>query len=332
MEPASPLSHYSSMDLEQQQEMEQHQQGDPHQQHPPQQQRNEDPRPPRLQSLTLQSIPVPLQGPLKGQGPIDPDCLPVPHEVLPQPERGGALPPGNMVTSLLGPSAPSGFPLLQQLQEDGTTLSVGLASLPIVPLPTLVGVPLPVAVESSTNTEGPPNSVSVTVLQLQHPQASPKDSVLQHPQQGPQGPQGSLVEDEEKTGHSGGLRQPRKGNPRHYNPHIGPTPAIFKQIEFKVWGLGFRGPGCVQPHHRSSGVTKEPKMLGAPGFLGTPYWRFFLGARLGLPLDGPSLKQSKRRPSSPVAARPLDSHQLVLLHLVQRRRRQLPVCVLVSAP
>lgn len=181
------------MDLEQQQETEQHQQGDPHQQHHAQQ-RNEAPRRQRLQSVTLQSIPVPLQGSLKGQGPIDPDLLPVPHEVLPQPERGGALPAGNMATSLLEPSAPSGFPLLHQLQEDGTTLSVGLAPLPIAPLPTFVGVPLPVAVDAPTNSEGHPDSVSVTVLQ--HPQASTRNSFLRHPQ----GPQGSVVGEDDMTG------------------------------------------------------------------------------------------------------------------------------------
>lgn len=139
------------MDLEQQPQEDEQQQ---------QQQQNDAPRRPRLQSITLSSLPVPLQGP----GPLELDVLSQPHEVLPQPGSTQEPTIGSAPSTLLGPAAPS-CPLLQQLQEDATNLNESIAPLPIAPLPTFVGVPLPVAIEISQHSETPPASVSLTVLQ-----------------------------------------------------------------------------------------------------------------------------------------------------------------------
>ncbi|CDJ37014.1 hypothetical protein ETH_00005035 [Eimeria tenella] len=185
-----------------------------------QQQRSEGPWRPRPQQLTVQSLPMPCQGPLQGQGPLE--LVQGPHEVLPQPqglEEGAPL-----VGGLLGPPAPSGFPLLQQLQqqqqqqlqEEAATLAEGIAPLPIVPLPTFVGVPLPVAVEAPRTPGGPPggppDSVSLTVLQ--HPPEggpppcdSPRGIANSLQRRGPQ--RGS----KSKPNHSNLPTSPRLGGP-----------------------------------------------------------------------------------------------------------------------
>lgn len=122
----------------------------------------ESPQPPRLQSVTLPSLPLTLQGPLQGSISLNLDSIPLPHEVLPQPEGSLGLPTTNIATTYLVPPAPAYF--LQQLQEESTTSKEGIAPLPIAPLPTFVGVPLPVAVETPNVSDTPSASVSLTVL------------------------------------------------------------------------------------------------------------------------------------------------------------------------
>ncbi|KAL8452327.1 hypothetical protein Emag_002446 [Eimeria magna] len=153
------------MDLEQQ-SLQQHDQE--------QQPLNEGPRRPRLHSVTLPALPGSLQGPLQGSRPLDLDLLPMHHEVLPQPDSAHQPISGNAAPTLLVPPAPSSFPLLQQLQEEATNLNEAIAPLPIAPLPTFVGVPLPVAVETPQSVEDPSASVSLTVLQ--HPPGTHGDS------------------------------------------------------------------------------------------------------------------------------------------------------------
>ncbi|KAL8434867.1 hypothetical protein ACSSS7_002833 [Eimeria intestinalis] len=154
------------MDLEQQ-SLQEHD-------HEQQQSVNDGPRRPRLHSVTLPALPGPLQGPLQGSLPLDLDLLPLHHEVLPQPDSAHQPVAANAGPTLLVPPAPSSFPLLQQLQEEATNLHEGIAPLPIAPLPTFVGVPLPVAVESPQSVEDPSASVSLTVLQ--HPPGTHGDT------------------------------------------------------------------------------------------------------------------------------------------------------------
>ncbi|KAL8273272.1 hypothetical protein Esti_002773 [Eimeria stiedai] len=147
------------MDLEQQ-SLQEHDQDQ-------QQPLNEGPRRPRLHSVTLPALPGSLQGPLQGTRPLDLDLLPLHHEVLPQPDSVHQPVAGSAAPTLLVPPAPSSFRLLQQLQEEATNLNEGIAPLPIAPLPSFVGVPLPVTVETPQGVGDPSASVSLTVLQ--HP-------------------------------------------------------------------------------------------------------------------------------------------------------------------
>ncbi|XP_026192801.1 uncharacterized protein LOC34620467 [Cyclospora cayetanensis] len=142
-------------------------------------QRNESTRRPRLQPVTLQSLSMPLPGPLQCQGPVDLEHVPLPHEVLPQPERSEAPPhAASHYSTLLGPSAPASFPLLQQLQEEAINQNEMIAPLPIAPLPTFVGVPLPVAIDTPQSSGGQPDSISLTVHQ--HAQDSSHEDFMLH--------------------------------------------------------------------------------------------------------------------------------------------------------
>ncbi|OEH80069.1 hypothetical protein cyc_03842 [Cyclospora cayetanensis] len=269
-------------------------------------QRNESTRRPRLQPVTLQSLSMPLPGPLQCQGPVDLEHVPLPHEVLPQPERSEAPPhAASHYSTLLGPSAPASFPLLQQLQEEAINQNEMIAPLPIAPLPTFVGVPLPVAIDTPQSSGGQPDSISLTVHQhaqdsshedfMLHSSVDSRDQQLREPISASLGAActRSCVSAISGSAYDGGLHgtSPVASEPALADPHFATassrlpmTPMVF---------MPGSTDGTAIPSEMSNTKNKKEYLMWSTGYAGSPG-----GLSGGLSITSPQLPIEAMGPSS----------------------------------